>query len=324
MAEQYANFGTQTLISGLAGTSTATTWLVTTNAGYPAATPFHITIDSEIMVCTASTFSGGTFTMSGSRGQESTVVATHSTGVTVLHAITAGAMDQIRQDLIQTGTLSSATNQKAGDLFFPNNGINILRDTGSQFATFGPVWSLSNPSLQSFVQQDFGTASSDTLNGGITIVNTNTVGAFQTHALVIAAPATPYHVEFGYLAQRSGNTNAQAGVIFSDGTKYELFDTFFQAALGNMVCFYLSNSTTYGGSTPVNINVGSTYGYPFINWVRIGDNGTNKTWDISVDGFYWINVGSETSSTNFTATKVGVAINSGPSFLRLLSCKITG
>lgn len=324
MPEQYTNFGTQTLITGLAGTSTATTWFVSTSIGYPTSTPFHVTIDTEILVCTASTEAAGTFTMSGSRGQESTTVTTHTSGATVLHALTAGAMNQIRADLVQSGSNTSKVVQLAGNIYLPTDASSIYRDNGSAFSAWGPIWPLGDPNLQTWTAQSMGTGcTTNTANGGISILNTAAEGAINVHALTFPVPATPYHIEFGYFGRKANSTNFMVGACFSDGTKYEIYDPAFQAVWGDHVVFYLSNNTTFS-NTPVNNNQGNNLGQvssPI--WVRLGDNGTLKTWDCSVDGYNWTAVGSESSATNFTATKAGIYVDCGPSYVRCISVKVT-
>lgn len=321
--ENYINFGTTTLLGTMLGTSTASTFSVGTPSALPTTAQFRVVIDSEIMLCTALSTTTSTVTYTVTRAAEGSTIGTHAAGATVSNNITAGAMDQIRLDLHQTGSLSSAVANKAGNLYLPNNALTIQRDTGAAFATWGPIWALTNPNLQTWVQQNFGSCTSDTSHGGISIENPTTEGAFNTHALVFNTPVTPYHIEFGYIHQKPGGTNNMAGPCFSDGTKYEIFDPFFQDAYGTMICFYLTNSTTFS-STPINSSNSLTFGSPYVFWCRLGDDGVNKTWDISVDGYIWRNIGSEASATNFTATKAGIYVDCGPSFIRLISLKITG
>lgn len=322
MAEQYTNFGTQTLIAGLAGTSTATTWLVTTNAGYPTSTPFHVTIDTEILLCTASTLAAGTFTMSGSRGQESTSVTTHASGVTVLHALTAGAMDQIRADIQQTGAYPGIS-AKTGNIFWPNNASAIQRDNGSTMAPWGPIYPLGDPNTNTWTFVNSNTNfSTETTHGGIALINNNVESAFMVRGLVKAVPATPYHCEFGWMRVGQASSNAMAGPMFSNGTGFEIADPRFQSTVNQFVVFYLTATNVFSGSTPVNNTTFYQLGGPLI-WCRIGDNGTLKTWDISADGYMWTQIGSESHATNLTPTQVGFYTNYGISNLRLLHYKET-
>lgn len=321
--EQYSNLASTTLGANYTAGS-GVLQVVTTAPPFPTSGNFRVFVADPTtgvvkVILKVTAVTDGTHFAVTAEGTDANAV----TADVVKVSLTAGGMDAIRGDLVQTGALASAVNNKAGNLYLPKDALNILRDTGSAFDTFGPVWGLANPNLQSWTQQDFGSCTSDVTHGGISIENPTTEGAFNTHALVFNAPATPYHVEFGYVHFKNGSGNYMCGACFSDGTKYEIFDPFFQDAQGSMVCFYLTNATSFGG-TPINSSFGSTFGYPYVYWVRLGDDGTNKTWDISVDGFIWKNIGSEARTTNLTATKLGVYVNNGPSFIRLLSAKITG
>lgn len=111
-----------------------------------------------------------------------------------------------------------------------------------------------------------------------------------------------------------------SGACWTDGTKYEIFDPIFQNSTTQAVVFYLSNTTSFSG-TPINTNPGYSTGA--IIWVRLGDDGTNRTWDISCDGYSWYQVGTEARTTNLTPTKAGIYVDCGPSMVRLVHYKET-
>lgn len=92
MTEQFANDAATTLSAGM-GTSDASL-TVSSATLFPAIGNFRILIDSEIMLVTS--VSGSTFNIL--RAQESTSVATHSSGATVTQVLTAGALGQLKQD----------------------------------------------------------------------------------------------------------------------------------------------------------------------------------------------------------------------------------
>lgn len=251
--------------------------------------------------------------------------ANATTADVVKICLTAGGMDAIRGDLVQRGAWASKVANKAGNLYLPSDALMFGRDTGAAFDAYGPTWPLADPNLQTWTQQDFGSCTTDAIHGGITIVNPTSEGAFNTHALVMAAPATPYHVEFAYTRWFSTNgTNCMAGACFSDGTKYEIYDPSFQNSPTQHIVFYLNTATSFGGNTPVNNNIGNIVWAGGLWWVRIGDDGVHKTWEFSNDGYTWIAEGNETSATNFTATKVGFYIDNGIGNIRLVHLKVTG
>jgi hypothetical protein len=321
--EQYANLCSTNLTAGytagagsIAVTSTASPW--------PASPQFHIYIADPTtgvvkVILKVTAVTDATHWAVTAEGTD----ANASSGDVVKLSLTAGAMDQIRVDVSQLGAYASKTSQKAGNIYFPNDALVLSRDNGASFDSFGPIWPLGDPNAQTWTQQSFGSCSSDTTHGGISILNTASEAAFNVHALTFPTPATPYHIEFTYFQYKANSTNFMTGACFSDGTKYEIFDPAFQQAYGNSVVFYLTNNTTFS-STPVNTNNANNLGFPpTLFWVRIGDDGTNKTWDVSVDGYRWSQVGSEARATNFVATKAGIYVDCGPSYIRLISCKIT-
>lgn len=101
MVEQFANNATTTL-SVIGGINNIVTSIVVTSATpFPTSPQFRIIIDSEIMLVTG--VSGTTFTVT--RGAENTTAASHSNGATVAMIFTAGALDQLRSDLMNIETI---------------------------------------------------------------------------------------------------------------------------------------------------------------------------------------------------------------------------
>jgi hypothetical protein len=85
--EQFANNATTTLNGAI--NSSVTSLVVTSATGFPTVGNFRLLIDSEIMLVTA--VSGTTYTVT--RGIEGTEPATHASGSSVAHVLTAGALD---------------------------------------------------------------------------------------------------------------------------------------------------------------------------------------------------------------------------------------
>jgi hypothetical protein len=94
-----------TLFAGM--TATATTLQVASGEGtrFPSTFPFHISIDSEIMECSART----TDTFTVSRASESTAAATHLAGAAVRLNITAQAITELQTSLGSSTTHSTLT-----------------------------------------------------------------------------------------------------------------------------------------------------------------------------------------------------------------------
>ncbi len=312
MAEQYANFGTQTLITGLAGTSTATTWFVSTNVGYPASVPFRVTIDNEILVCTASTMASGTFTMSGSRGQESTTVTTHSSGVTALHALTTGAMNQIIADNVTLTSFSGkAAASKAGRVQLYNDVPNIARDNGATLDPFGPIYPFSDPTTPSFSWRNQGSASIST-SGQTLFLAAPAAAASDGKGREITAPGTPYSITCAFVPEAYTGNFQTFGMYFADSTSSKCVSMNY-VSFGNYILRvdYLTTISTYS-STPY--THGTVNYIPSPVWFKLQDTGTNFVFSVSVNGANFSALTTLTRTAHLASPdRVGFFVNSGAS-----------
>jgi hypothetical protein len=96
--EKFANKPITTLNGSIIPGATSLT--VTSPSLFPVTPQFRILVEDEIMIVTGVT--GSTYTIT--RGAEGTVDVGHSSGVSVTHILTAGALNQIKVDLIGTST----------------------------------------------------------------------------------------------------------------------------------------------------------------------------------------------------------------------------
>jgi hypothetical protein len=97
MTENTVNTYQTTLNNGGTLTSGATSMVVTSATGAPAAN-FRVKIDTEYILVTA--VAGTTFTIT--RGIESTTAASHADGALVTAVLTAGGLTQFRNDVLPT------------------------------------------------------------------------------------------------------------------------------------------------------------------------------------------------------------------------------
>lgn len=210
----------------------------------------------------------------------------------------------------------------AGNAYYPTDSLIAFLRCGS-----GNAWSNFVPSLaglvtppvaSNFTVVNQGTATFDSTRGGVRMSTLTGDAAFNVHALVKSAPSTPYHaIACLQAAELSGMTNSQAGMVFRESSSGKMITwAVFENANENYVAFYLSSPTAFGGATPVNVSNIPTWASspssPASICYRIGDDGTNRTYDISVDGrISWINMGSDSRTSNMTANQVGLMIN-GP------------
>lgn len=188
------------------------------------------------------------------------------------------ALDQLRQDISQTGAYSSAATAKAGALYLPSDYGVLLRDSGSAMAPWGPIFPLTLPPVAS--NWTVAGGSSPTLtDAGPTVVITS-VGAGVTDSLCVAkktAPSTPYVID-ATLSLMSNNMEAPNGstalvVGWTDGTKLATF-AFYPVFSGGVVASQKWNTVT-GFSASYTTGIASlSWGAPLR--MRFADDGANR------------------------------------------------
>ena len=103
MTERFSNNATSTLSLGV---TDATGFVqVVSNAPFPTSPTFRIRVEDEIMLVTA--VAGSIFTVT--RGAEGTAAAAHSSGAGVYHVLTAGAIQQLANDIVALSNSDVAT-----------------------------------------------------------------------------------------------------------------------------------------------------------------------------------------------------------------------
>lgn len=131
MSELYTNDPGTTLNGTI--TSGVTSLTVTSATGFPGSGTFRIRIDDEIMIVTA--VSSNVFTVT--RGAEGTSAASHTSGATINHLLTAGALDAIRAEICKTGLAASRpAGGKAGDLYISTDTKVLSIYDGAAWVTF--------------------------------------------------------------------------------------------------------------------------------------------------------------------------------------------
>lgn len=130
MSEKFANAASTTLNGAI--DASQTTLVVTSAALFPLSGTFRLIIGSELFIVTG--VSGTTFTVT--RGAESSVAATHASGVAVTCIITAGALTQMVADAAGDdgiGSLDNATTGTQNDVVTTIAGVAVkyMRFTGA-------------------------------------------------------------------------------------------------------------------------------------------------------------------------------------------------
>ena len=226
----------------------------------------------------------------------------------------AGAVDAVRADQCQTGARASATTAKAGNLYLPNDGVSILRDTGSAFAGWGPIYPLSAPaafSNWSWLNQ--GTASGGDINGGI-YLRAPSVGGTNLRVLKKSLGSPPYTIVMAFLETMFAGGNTRSGMVLYESTSGKL--TTFGPSGDSARSIDHWNSTTSFASGTAGFALHANVRSPLVFWRIVNDN-TNLTFSISADGQQWVQIFQESKTAFFSgaATDAGIFIDSEGSTL---------
>lgn len=219
-------------------------------------------------------------------------------------AITAGGAT----DISDTGTFASATPSETGRLYLPSDSPVVLRDTGSAFGYWGPIFPLTTPpSVSSLTWVNQGSAAATNKNGGLFFT---VPGASSTNitALVKAMPTPPYSLTVLFLLDNLTTNYAGAGIFVNDSSTGKIVTMGWLWSGPNLGVSYYNSPSSYNTQSYV-VN-----GFYAINplFFRLSDDGTNFKFAISANGFDFSNVLRQESRTAFLANpnQVGVFLDS--------------
>lgn len=191
-----------------------------------------------------------------------------------------------------------------GDLFLPNNGFYVQRDTGAAWAAWGPIYPMTPPVDSDFAWVNQGGATTDATFGGVTLVGPATSGD-SLRIRKKAAPATPYTITACFLPTFNVASSCNMGLVFRQSSDGKLASIHLTSAAGNIVVLKWTNQTT-----PSTAYVSAT-AWPMTTpvWLRIADNGTNRISSMSGDGKSWVVAHSVSRTDHLTADEVGFYVN---------------
>jgi hypothetical protein len=288
MVEQFVNDAGSVLASSI--DNTVTSLSIVSASTFPASGNFRIIIDSEIMLVTA--ISGTTLTVS--RGQEGTIAVAHNAGASVDVVLTKGAMAQFRIDSNSIGTYSSrptADSNFVGRIYRATDGPYVYRDNGSSWDAFGPIYNCVplDDSTFSWINQNG--ASVDSSGGSTVLYNFNTAGTSTSISMrVKTAPSTPYSIEIAFQPYWVFGTSFQAVLFgFRESSSGKLHNYSLDMQSSTDIAIVRSekwNSATSYSSDYGSLSFGSAV-RDVPHFVKIQDDGTNRKFYYSWDGYLW-------------------------------------
>lgn len=284
--------------------SVTTTLPLVSGSAFPSEGDFRVVVDNEIMLVTAR--SGNNLTVV--RAQEGTTATAHNADVSVLQILTELGIKRLTKE--HSNPWAESSNRPpfrcmdgSGDLLDHNDFTTVGLFTG-------------------------GTISSQGDGGPITIKQTQQGSEFLAMA-VRSAPSTPYEIimclEFSFIGTTSvagpimGCAFRESGTSKIGCVRYRPNDTIDQKLRIN----YYTNETTYNSGLSA---WKALDGWGNRHWYKLGDDGVDLEWSISVDGINWSLIYTEARGTTFTTApdQVGFytdAISSAgqPTYVNLLS-----
>lgn len=212
-----------------------------------------------------------------------------------------------------TGTYSnrpSASSVVSGSLYLCTDSPLILISNGSSWSAYCCGMPVTLPIPGDFTTMNSASISSTNGLMTITFADADTQvcrGFYKT------APSTPWTVEMAFLVE--------AHYVLNGANGYEWGGMFGESPPGKLIgigavndgvdpdrCYRREwNSPSSFGSAqePPNLKFAGINRSP-LHWIRLGDNGTNRTHAVSADGQNWTSVGTIGRTNFLTAAVVGV------------------
>jgi hypothetical protein len=296
------------------GSSLAVAGLGSGASALPSTGDFYVLVEAEgsnteeVLKVTA--ISGSTLTVTGA--QAGTAASNHASGAQIRGPIvTAGCLNQFRQDVIQTGLDAAKTAEKAGNLYIPSNGFGLYRDNGAAFVPFGPLFPFTAPDNSQFtwINQTSGSVSGSvsTTNGGI-FLRAPAVGGENWRLRAKAVPgSTPYQVTAAFVYYAPNTAFPAAGIWIGDSGTTPKFYAFVRT-MGAIKLYRYTSPTAFSATDLTHDD--QLQGA--VTFLRIANDGTNLVFSVSADGQNFEPVSSISKTAFLTApSQWGICTNAG-------------
>jgi len=145
----------------------------------------------------------------------------------------------------------------------------------------------TDPTVLSWTAVNQGPATININNGQI-FLGTPALGGKNARLVVKTTPATPYMVETFFIPFMMAANNNKVGLVIRDSGSGRF--NAFEFVYNNALCLALHQYNSFFGDNgvPYITNMLGSYTSSGM-WVRLGDNGTTQSLDLSPDGTHWVN-----------------------------------
>lgn len=302
MSEKLSNNAATTLSGGINNTDLTLT--VASGTGFPATGNFRIKIELELLLVT--NVAGTTWTVT--RGIEGTTAASHGSSTPVIHVLTEKGLETYIGDYIGGGTISSLpASEKAGKLYLPDDGYALLRDNGSSWQGFGPMWRFVTPvdSGYSWANQQSAvlTARNDglLLNAGTAASTTFSIRGRVKNRL---GTSTGYKLTVGMMSMLDPANYAMAGCGLYESSSGKAEIILCESDSGVPQSRMVRASTLQSGTITglgTTTQFGSYGSFPQIHWMQIEQTSTNLVYRYSPNRLDWFDLRSHSITESFSA-----------------------
>ncbi len=193
---------------------------------------------------------------------------------------------------------------KAGRIFLPNNGFYLQRDTGSAWASWGPIFPMTPPpALSNWTWVNQGSATASETYGAI-YLNVPPKQGTNLRMLVRSAPSAPYNITAYFLARVMGG-DYKAGLCWRDDASGKIISVAVTGESGGQFSIQKWNSPSSWNSNYVNPALNANY---VGIWMGLSDDSTNRMVKWSSDGQNWETIHMVSRTDFLTATQVGIFV----------------
>jgi hypothetical protein len=290
--ERFSNNAETTLNGSMNNTSNPVTFNVTDGSVFPSSGNFRLLIEDEILLATSR--SGNSVT--ASRAQESTTIASHADLTSVKQVLSAAGFSQMLADFVTTGTLASKpASLRKGHIYLTSDSCVLYYDDGSNLIPYGPIYKFYEPdnSLYSWVNQSSSTLT--TTQGGL-LLEKAVQDTSKWSLRRKATPSAPYTVDIAFTINAhptSGAWRVAFGWRESSSGKLHLLEfqaTTLYTGLGINSAKW-TDETTFSANYQADDGTNTSIDVPPL-FVRLKDDNTNRIVSLSFDGIDYIDVHS--------------------------------